>query len=212
MRGVPRDKAETGLRPRGEPGQWWSQRKHCRMLEPQRPSKGNPGDGAPHVCWAPMARQPMLRAFFYYYYFLISKLNGYPSSPVREVALTSLSLSFLNCKMNSNEWSRSHKTRVCAAWPATGAVRGHWTPAGEGQEQRTASATAVRTPPPFTASEKMEAFKGWEELWNYCFNICSRRWQRNHNMHIWLQHVFSSVIFVWFMPMEANLWLDARVI
>lgn len=62
----------------------------------------------------------------------IRELNGYSSNPLMEAALTSLSLSFLNCQMNSIEFKGAAKPVSVQLDPHTG-VRGHWTLAGEGR-------------------------------------------------------------------------------
>lgn len=64
----------------------------------------------------------------------IGELNGYSSNPVMEAALTSLSLSFLNCQMNSNEFKGAAKPVSVQLDPHTG-VRGHWILAGEGRKE-----------------------------------------------------------------------------
>lgn len=78
----------------------------------------------------------------------LRELNGYSSNPVREAALTSLSLSFLNCLMNSNESKEQQNQCLCSLTPTRGSEgTEHWQ--GRAGEKRNASTTGVPDPFPF---------------------------------------------------------------
>lgn len=82
-----------------------------------------------------------------------SELDGPPNNPVGEAVFTSPSLSFLSCKMSSNEMPRSGGTGVCAAGLSAAAC-GHCHGLGRAPEQGNAAA-AVPDPRLLRAITKM---------------------------------------------------------
>lgn len=153
MREVPRDKEETwALALRGsQDNDGVREKTGHRTTECCKSSisaRAVPGGGSSHLL-STYGKAAQAKVLF------IRELNGCLSNPVREVALTSLSLSFLNYQMNSSEFKGAAKPVSVQLdlppWASEGTE--HWQ--GRAGEKRNASTTAVPDPSPFRAIKKM---------------------------------------------------------
>lgn len=140
--------------------------------------QGQPGGWASHVCRAPPTRRAVHSKGLF-----LSELPAPSRYAPRDVVLASLSLSFPNCKMNSNQGSTRGRASVCAAHSTAHAgVTGHRKPGRARGKQRASAAWDAS----LLSRLVSVRFQRRAELWNYCFKVWLRRWQKNRILHIWL--------------------------